>query len=199
MRGGPSLSFFHRTLTKLLLASGLIWFGFDVHLAQQPVAEGPHQDSEVSGIRFSVPRNFKLEASSNAKIAFMRNHEISLFVAVPEQQADDKYLIELSNGVSRMLLDQEGFVWKIRPAGAPSMSDYQVARGNTKGLNAKTYIQTDYVVLKVRDRLLVVGAVGTYEGLKSAYNFEVDGAAYSFAAWRGIFHLISSITGETKD
>ena len=129
----------------------------------------------------------------------MRNPEISLFVAVPEQQADDKYLIELSNVVSRMLLDQEGFAWKIRPAGAPSMSNYQVARGNTKGLNAKTYIQTDYVVLKVQDRLLVVGAVGTYDGLKSAYQFEFEGAEYSFTAWRGIFHLISSITGEEKN
>ena len=79
------------------------------------------------------------------------------------------------------------------------MSNYQVARGNTKGLNAKTYIQTDYVVLKVRDRLVVVGSVGTYsEGTQSAFRFDHDFADYSFLGWQGIFHLISSITGEDK-
>ena len=86
---------------------------------------------------------------------------------------------------------------EIRPATDPRISKYQISWGNTKGLNAKTYVQTDYVVLKIHGQELIVGSVGTYaEGLKSAYQFDYEGAGYSFLGWQGLFQLISSITGE---
>jgi len=179
-----------------VLALILIFLCFDRYVAQQPSEAGP-KHSEIGGIRFSIPPDFKLEPASSERVAFMRNPEISLFVAVPDKLIDDKYLTDLSNVVSRILTEQDAFAWKIQPAPDPRMSKYQTSRGHTKGLNAKTYVQTDYVVLKIRGQEIVVGSVGTYgEGLKSAYQFEHEGAGYSFLGWRGLFQLISSITGE---
>lgn len=182
---------------RYLLAFIVMFLCFDRYVAQQPSESGPKQTSEIAGIQFSIPPGFKLEQSSTARVAFMRNPEISLFVAVPDKQIDNEYLIDLSNVVSRIFTEQDAFVWKIRPAKDLRISKYQTSRGNTKGLNAKTYVQTDYVVLKIRGREIVVGSVGTYgEGLKSAYHFEYEGAGYSFVGWEGLFQLISSITGE---
>lgn len=170
---------------------------FDGYVAQQPSEAGPKQNSEIAGIQFSTPPNFELGQTSSPRVAFMRNSEISLFVAVPDQQIDDKYLIDISNFVARILTEQDAFDWKIRPAPDPRMSKYQISRGNTKGLNAKTYVQTDYVVLKTHGQEILVGLVGTYgEGLESAYQFEYEGAGYSFFGWRALFQLMSSITGE---
>jgi hypothetical protein len=111
-----------------------MFFCFDGPVAQQPSEAGPKQKSEIAGVQFSIPPDFKLEQSSTKRVAFMRNPEISLFVAVPDKQIDDKCLIDISNVVSR-LTEQDEFVWKIRQAIDPRMSNYQIRRGNTKGLN----------------------------------------------------------------
>jgi len=183
--------------SRYVVAAILMVLCFDGYVAQQPSEAGAKQESEISGIQFSTPPDFKLEQTSSPRVAFMRNSEISLFVAVPDKQIDDKYLIDISNFVARILTEQDAFDWKIRPAPNPRMSKYQITRGNTKGLNAKTYVQTDYVVLKIHGQEIVVGSVGTYgEGLKSAYEFEHEGAGYSFVGWHALFHLMSSITGE---
>ena len=90
---------------------------------------------ETKGIQFSTPPDFKLEQPSSERAAFMRNPEISLFVAVPDKRVDDKYLIDLSNVVSRILTEQDAFIWVIEPASDSGMSKYQINRGHTKGLN----------------------------------------------------------------
>ena len=182
---------------QYVLALILMFFCFDGYVAQQHSQAGPKQNSEIAGVQFSTPPDFKLEQTSTPRVAFMRNPEISLFVAVPDKQIDDKCLTDISNVVSGILTEQDAFVWKIRPATDPRVSNYQIKRGITKGRNAKTYVQTDYVVLKIHGQEIVVGLVGTYgEGLKSAYHFEYEGAGYSFVGWRALFQLISSITGE---
>src|SRR5687768_93439 len=58
------------------------------------VAEPPGiaQSAKVSGVKFRVPKGFRLEQSSNSGIAFMRHEkeDLALFVAVTkDQQVDD--------------------------------------------------------------------------------------------------------------
>jgi hypothetical protein len=120
---------------QYVLALILMFFCFDGPVAQQPSEAGPKQNSEIAGVQFSIPPDFKVEQSSTTRVAFMRNPEISQFVTVPDKQIDDKCLIDISNVVSRILTEQDEFVWKIRPAIDPRMSNYQIRRGNTKGLN----------------------------------------------------------------
>lgn len=162
------------------------------------ITAGQSAETKVAGITFSVPQGFKLEQSSDARVAFMRHPEISLFVAVPNKRVDEKYLIDLSKGLaSKLLSQQQGLVWKVQPAGLPKMSRYQISRGSTQGLNAESYVQIDYVILKIRGHEAVVGSIGTYgEGQEAAHFYYYGGLAYSFTGASGRFHLISSITGE---
>ena len=192
-----------KTAMQLMLVFIVMFLGLSTKMAQQPSAATSDQEevSNVAGTRFSIPVGFKLEQSSNSRLAFMRNPEISLFVAVADRPADEKYLLELSGVASSLLTQQQGFAWKIRPASDDrKVSRYQTASGSIKALNQTSYVQVDYVVLKLREQVLVVGSIGTYgEGLKSAYLFEHDGAGYSLLGWRGLFHLITSITGEKSE
>ena len=184
----------HLTLTLTFISLGFI----DTAAQRQRMTDREGTDAQVAGITFSVPQGFKLEQSSDARVAFMRNPEISLFVAVPTKRVDEKYLIELSNGLaSKLLSQQEHLVWKVQPAGVRKMSRYQTSRGSIMGLNEETYVQLDYVVLKIRGQEAVVGSIGTYgEGPAAAHFFNYGGSGYSFTGWSGCFHLISSITGE---
>ena len=76
------------------------------------------------------------------------------------------------------------------------MSKYQISRGSIKGLNAETYLQIDFVIVKSRGHEAVAGSIGTYgEGLQAAHFFNYGGLGYSFTG-ASVFHLISSITGE---
>ena len=64
----------------------------------------------------------------------MRNPDISLFVAVPKEQVDEKYLIELSNSlVSQLLSQPQGLVLKIQPAEGVKMNKYQTNRRSYQG------------------------------------------------------------------
>ena len=97
---------------RYVLALILMFLCVDCYVAQQPSEARPKQNSKIAGIQFSTPPDFKLEQTSSARVAFMRNSEISLFVAVPDKQIEDKYLIDISNVVSRILTEQDAFVWR---------------------------------------------------------------------------------------
>jgi hypothetical protein len=159
------------------------------------------QGAEIAGVKFATPEGFKLEQSSDTRVAFMRHatSQIALFVAVPDHQVNDKYLIDLSNNlVSRLFPQQNGFAWKLfQRTPDRRVSMYQTSGGTTKGLNAKTFVQTDYLVVKVQRRQVVVGSIATFgEERNAKFLFEVEGREYSVTGWQALFHLIASVTGE---
>lgn len=183
-----------------IFTTGLIGSGQSV----SAVPPNINRSVDISGVKFTVPENFRREQSSHAEIAFMRHDKdvLALFVAVPKnQQINDGYLTELSNGVvSQLLPKQESFVWKIFRHSGQRMSIHQSAIGTIKGLNSRTYVQTDFVVVKAQQQEVVVGSISVFGSEKEARHlFDVEGYEYSFTGWEGLFRLIASVTGEKYD
>jgi hypothetical protein len=171
--------------------------------AQHVSLQEAKRDAEIAGVKFAVPKDFKLE-SVDARVAFMRHEtsKLALFLAVPQQQVSDQYLNDLSHTLVRKLLPQQnGFAWKVLPRKSDrKVSVNQTGEGTVKGLNAKQYVQADYVVLKSNGRALIVGSIAPFGDERSArFLFDVEGSEYSFAGWGALFHLIASITGERID
>lgn len=192
---------FGRATIILLVISMLV--STNSGLAQQVSTKclETQQAAEVAGVMFVSPQCYKLEQASDSEVAFMRHpaNKIALFVAVPDQQIDDNYLTNLSNKlVSQLSPQQSGFSWKIlQQASERKVSIFQTVSRTAKGLNAKMFVQVDYVVLKVQGRDIVVGSIATFgDKLNAKFLFDVEGREYSIIGWQGLFQLIASITGE---
>src|SRR5215813_1145753 len=169
--------------------------------AQLPSQDPGHKEyAEVAGVKFSVPKRFDLQKSSDHNIAFMLRAEygLGLFVAVPDGKFDDAYLTNLSNIVAAKLFPQDsGFNWKTLPHPlSEKVSDFEVATGNTKGFIPKKLVQTDYIVLNVNERNVIVGYVNRLGGDSDAkYLFDLKGpAGMSMPDWYAQAHVIASIT-----
>lgn len=164
----------------------------------------PEKAAEIASVKFMLPQCFKLERATDNRVAFMRHRtdRLALFVVVTDRQVDDSYLTNLSNKlVSRLLPQQHGFSWKIlRQTSDRKLSIYQISHGTAKGLNAKKFVQADYVVLKAQGRDVLVGSIATFGTRAEAkYLYEVEGRSeYSFTGWQGLFQLIASVTGELE-
>lgn len=167
-------------------------------------SSGTESPTKIS-VEFKVPKNFRLERSTNSEIAFMRHEkeELALFVVVPKtnQPVDDLFISELSNVIVTQLLPrQEGFVWKNFRQTERRMSPSQIDRGTVKGLNNRVYVQADYVVLKAQQQEIVVGSVAVFGNEREAkYLFDKETFQYSFSGWDGLFQLIASVTGEKHE
>ena len=162
------------------------------------------QASEIAGVKFTAPQGFQLRQSSETRVALMRHatQPIALFVAVPQDQIDDRYLTDLSNDlVSRLFPQQNDFAWKIlQRTSERRVSKYQTSGGTTKGLNAKRFVQTDYVVVKAQEHEVVLGSIATFgEERDAKFLFDVEGREYSLFGWQALFQLIASVTGENID
>jgi hypothetical protein len=171
--------------------------------AQLPSQDPGHKEyAEIAGIKFSVPKRFDLQKPTNQNIAFMLRAEygLGLFVAVPEGKIDDHYLTNLSSNLAARLFPQDsGFDWKLLPeASFQKVSDFEVATGNTKGFVPKKLVQTDYIVLNVKRRDVVVGYVTRLgRDADAKYLFDLKGpAGMSMPGWHAEAHVIASITGE---
>jgi hypothetical protein len=151
-------------------------------------------------VKFVVPAGFQLEPSESHKLEFMRSRSesVGLFVTLAERQVNDKYLTDLSNElVARLRREQDRFRWKILGTLEPSLSRYQTNRGIIKGLKGKTFVQVDYVVVKVQNKDIVVGSIAQFgEERTATFLFDVEGREYSVLGWQALFQLISSVTGE---
>ena len=158
------------------------------------------QSEEISGVKFTVPNDFRLEQSSKSNVAFMRHEkdDFALFVAVPKnKQVDDEYLTSISNEVASHLVPHEqGYVWKIS-RGSDAKTDTR--RGfiiTTKGFNDRVYVQTDFMVVKAQQQTVVLGSIFSSGDRGAKHLFDVEGHEYSFSGWKAIFQLMASVTGE---
>jgi len=158
------------------------------------------QLAKVGTVKFVVPAGFQLEQSESHKLSFMRHRSepLGLFVTIPERQVKDKYLTDLSSHlVTRLHPGEDAFKWKILETFEPSLSRYQTNRGIIKGLNGKTFIQVDYVVIKLQRKDMVIGSIAQFGEERAApFLFDVEGREYSVPGWQALFQLISSVTGE---
>jgi hypothetical protein len=172
--------------------------------AQLPSQDPGHkEDAEVAGVKFSVPNSFNLEKSSDSRVAFMRHKEydLALFVTVPGQQIDHKYLTSLSNTLVSLLFPKEkDFRWKLLPReSVRKVSKFQTAGGNSKGFNGKKFFQTDYIIVKVKDQEVLVGYItqlGQFSN-NAKYLFDLEGVGGgSMPGWYAQAHILASITSE---
>jgi len=157
------------------------------------------QDVQIGGVQFTPPPSFKVEHSHDTRVAFMRHSTspIGLFVATPNGPVDDQYIIYLSNHLAVDLLHgDDGFSWKVSAHQlANKVSTHQTGSGITKGLNAKTFIQADYIILKLKGHEIVVGLIATFGDEREArFLFEVEGREYSITGWQSLFQLLPSVS-----
>jgi hypothetical protein len=170
---------------------------------QLPSQDPGHKEySEVAGVKFSVPKRFVVQKPSTQNVAFMLRAEygLGLFVAVPDGPVNDRYLTDLSNVLASKLLPKEpGFQWKLfSETSSTKVSDFQIGRGNTKGLNGKKLVQTTYILVEVKGRRVLVGYITTHgHDTDAKWLFDLDGSAgMSMPGWYAQAHIIASVTGE---
>lgn len=196
------LFFPHRYCSiNLLLALVLILSFESSNVSQTPSQNaGNIQLAEIGKVKFVVPVGFQLDQSESDKLSFMRSRSepLALFVTIPEHQTNDKYLADLcSNLVNRLRSGEDGFRWKILRTMEPGLSRYQTSRGIIKGLKESTFVQIDYVIVKVLDKDVVIGSIAQFGGEHTAtFLFDAKGREYSVPGWQALFQVISSVTGE---
>lgn len=182
------------------LAAGQL---MDLSAMQDP---GHKEYSEVAGVKFSIPVGFDLrQPAPGADLAYMhdRRSSLGLYVAVPgAKPVDDAYVTSVSKTVAALALPGAGdlkwkFVFFNEETGA---SKFQTASGVAKGLSGKTYIQIDYLAVKVEGREVLIGYVtqsGSYPGSNLKEMFSADGpGGLSMPAWYAHAHVVASVTGE---
>ena len=193
-----------KNTTQFLIFIALTHLSFVIALAQSNSQDPGHKENaEIADVKFSVPKRFNLEKSSNPRVAFMRNESIghlALFVAIPKEKVNDKYLTQLSNTLVSLLIPEEkDFKWKVLPPFSErKRSKYQTGKGNTKGFNQRKFFQTDYKILKVKNREIIVGYITKLgEDREAKFLFDTDRPMGGSApGWYAQAHIIASITGE---
>src|ERR1041384_5497166 len=101
----------------------------------------------------------------------MRNSSepLAVFVTIAENQVDEKYLTDLStNLVTQLLRGEVKFRWRVVGTLEPSSSRYQTKRGVIKGLNGKTFVQVDYLAVRVHDKDIVIGSIAKFGDERTA-------------------------------
>ena len=191
--------------TRLFAASCFLLISFTSLPAQRLPSQDPgsKENSEIAAVKFSVPKGYDLEPSTDSRVAFMRHnkYDLALFVAVPDK-VDDTYLTALSNTLATQLFPAEkDFRWKLLPddEDEEKVSQFQTATGATKGFNNKRLFQTHYITVGVNSRTILVGYI-TQLGQQSnnaKWLFEQKGiSGMSMPGWYAQAHVLASITGE---
>lgn len=188
--------------TRIVLVLFVLFIEFPIGRAQRvPKPSGVAQSEVVSGVKFTVPKDFRLQQSPRSNVAFMRHEkdDVALFVAVPKnKQVDDQYLTSISNEVASQLLPHEqGYVWKVSRRSSAKTDTRRGFIVTTKGFNDRVYMQTDFMVVKAQQQTVVLGSIFSSGSDKGARHlFDVEGHEYSFSGWKAIFQLMASVTGE---
>lgn len=153
----------------------------------------------IGKIKFSIPAGFHLQPSRNSDVVLMKAeaYEGGLFVAKSEKSTlSETDLIELSRRlVAELLPRQDGFSWKVlQKAPIPKLSVHQRNQFVVKAVNANTFVQAEFVLLRFDNKNLLVGLVTRFGSeTESRFLFEVEGTEYSVEGWRGIYELLDSI------
>lgn len=174
--------------------------GFSLASSQDP---GHQEFSSVSGVKFSVPKGYTLEKSSDPSISLMRHkkYALGLFVAVPTGAPDGDYLKQLSNSLTAIMdPTQKKFEWKVLPGPEDDkVSRFQTGGGNTKGYNGKKFYQTDYIVVNVGGKVSLIGYITELGQFNNSQKFLYDlkgPGGMSMPGWYAQAHIIASVTGE---
>ena len=191
---------------QVLIVLCFVIFGVASSSAQTPLPSqdpGHKYNAQIADVKFSVPKGFNLEQSSDPRVAFMRDkkYDLAMFVAVPETQVDEKYLTALSNTlVSQMSPKEKDFHWKLKTETVEEkVSKFQSSSGSTKGFNNNRFFQTHYITVVLNNREILVGYVtkGGQDSNEARYLFEREEASVmSMPGWYAQAHILASVTGE---
>ena len=184
-----------------ILGAGVrLGYGQSLASMQDP---GHKEYSTVGEMKYSVPKGYSLEKTSNPRVAFMRHkkYALAIFVAVPDGDATDEYLTQLSATLTLQLAPNEsGFKWKSIPGDSEGkVSKFQIGSGNTKGYNDKKLYQTDYITLQIKQKKVLAGYITELGEFNKSQKFlwNLKGVAgLSMPGWYAQAHVIASITGE---
>lgn len=185
----------------ILFGAGLAHAQLDLSAMQDP---GSKAFSSVGDVKFSVPKEFELQNSPGAGLAYMSytRTPLWLFVAVPETPVNDQYLASITKTIAGLFLaNTKDFTWRVVPSnGKHIVSKFQTAGGLGKGLAGKIYVHIDYVAVKVENREVLIGYIlksgPEYESAAKAMYEKDDEGLFSMSAWYAQAHVIASVTGE---
>ena len=167
-------------------------------LSQDP---GSQRRALIGNLNFSVPKGFNIQEQNKSGIAFMKHskYPVALFVAVSDKSIDEQFIQNTSKTAVSLFLPKENnpFKWK-EWKDASKTSKFQTISGGIKGFNKNTFVQTDYVVLKVKEKEVLVGYIMADDTVvDTQYLMNLEGEAG--ASMPGLYaqaHIIASITGE---
>jgi len=170
---------------------------------ESPNDPGHKVNATVGGVKYSVPKGFELEKSSNPKVALLRAKDnVAIFLSVSATRPDNKALNDTAAAVAALYVPTEGdFKWKPTGVDAEAASKLELAGGGAKGLSkGKKFVQLYYKVIGIKGRYVTLGYMmefGEQSPNQADYAFTADGAAgTSETARYGVVHIIASITSE---
>jgi hypothetical protein len=198
----------HGTSIRLLLVVVAL-FGTSAVIAQVPFSQDPGSKglSELSGVKFSIPKYYDDPVASGTNLVIMRRKEynLALFVSTPQSTVDENSLTDLATRLAQTLYPKEAsFKWKaLQSPKFNKISDFQTGDGVVKGITKdKTFVQMHYATLRKGGNDVIVGYM-TYMGkerdphINPDYLFRLDGpGGMSMPGWYAQAHIIASVTGE---
>jgi hypothetical protein len=186
-----------------------IAFFFSTAIAQDEPSQfdpGRNVSSTISGIRYSVPKGYKLEKSGAPNSAFLRGkNATAIFLKVSEAQPNSNELTEIASAAATQFLPSErSFKWKPTGVDSDAASKFEVAGGGAKGQSqAKKTVQVFYKVVKTQAKFITVGYImefGDETPAQSDFDFNADGSlGASMPAWYALAHVMVSLTHEKYD
>lgn len=189
-----------QVLVKQLLVSFLVTVSIGLNMVQTKAqVSRPRVTGAIGKIKFSVPSGFQLQRSRDSGMALMTAdaYEGGLFVATSESLTpSENDLMELSRRlVAELFPQQTGFSMKVVPkASIPKLSVHQRNQFVVKAVNENTFLQAEFVLLRLEKKNLLVGLVTRFGSEReSRFLYDVEGIEYSFQGWRGLYELLDSI------
>lgn len=193
-----------KTLTSIFVFFLFAFFSAVSTTGQDSAQDPGHKSfAEVSGIRFSVPKYFKVEKSPDSQVAFMRYEEsgTAVFIAARTGHIDEHLLTDLTSLVAGLMLPKsKHFRWKVSHDDMNAKAGkFEIARGTIKGLDKrKRFVQIYYHVVKIKEQEVVAGYITELgEGSDPEFLFNLPGiAGGSMPGADGLEHILTSITGK---
>jgi hypothetical protein len=170
---------------------------------ESPDDPGHKANASVGSTKYSVPKGFDLEKSSNPRLALLRAKDnVAIFLSFSTTRPDNSGLNDTASTVAALYLPAEkDFKWKPTGVDPEEASKFEVAGGSAKGLSkGNKLVQLYYKVIGIKGRYITLGYImefGEQTPSQSNFAFTLDGTAGTSAStWHAIAHIVASITAE---
>jgi hypothetical protein len=156
----------------------------------------------VGGIRFSVPKGFRvLNKMSNADTSVLSNkkYDIGLIVKRVESKLSEKDAANLGSTVlQNFFSDKASFEWK-RLEGDEKISKLEIQTERLLGFNGKGQALFQFRVVEAKGRKALVGYFACPPAMPDDKERFDKGLGFGCACDYEQAHIIASVTGESYD